>query len=120
MDLKTCYEELGGDYENVLGRLSREQLVEKFMLKFLNDKSYSQLVETMEAHDVEEAFRAAHTLKGVCQNLSFSKLNGSSVQVTEALRAGDYDAAVQLMPQLTDDYQTVVRAIESYKASEEV
>lgn len=32
MDLKTCYEELGGDYENVLGRLSREQLVEKFML----------------------------------------------------------------------------------------
>lgn len=43
MDLKTCYEELGGDYENVLGRLSREQLVEKFMLKFLTTKATASL-----------------------------------------------------------------------------
>ena len=39
MELRDCYAEFGGDYKEVLGRLEREQTVQKFVLKFLDDKA---------------------------------------------------------------------------------
>ena len=43
MELRDCYAEFGGDYKEVLSRLQREQTVQKFVLKFLDDKSFSSL-----------------------------------------------------------------------------
>lgn len=43
MELRDCYAEFGGDYKEVLDRLQREQTVQKFVLKFLDDKSFSSL-----------------------------------------------------------------------------
>ena len=37
-------------------------------------------------NDGEEAFRAAHTLKGVCLNLGFDELYEVSAEITEKLR----------------------------------
>ena len=34
MSLKECYKSLEGEYEEVLGRLRSERLVQKFVLKF--------------------------------------------------------------------------------------
>ena len=88
MTLKECYAALGGDYDEVMGRLRSERLVQKFVLKFLNDGSYQLLLDSLAAGDREEAFRAAHTIKGVCANLAFNDLLASSEQLTEALRDG--------------------------------
>ena len=98
MTLQECYAALEGDYQEVLGRLYSEALVQKFVGKFLSDKSFQLLQDTLKAEDYEEAFRAAHTLKGVTQNLSFTRLYQSSHEITEALRTKDYDLAVQLLP----------------------
>ena len=43
MTVKECYAQMGADYEEVLGRLGSEALVKRFTLKFLNDKSFSEL-----------------------------------------------------------------------------
>ena len=67
MSLEECYDALGGNYKAVLGRLSSERIVKKFVLKFLNDQSYVLLEQSMQDKNYEEAFRAAHTIKGVCQ-----------------------------------------------------
>ena len=40
MNLKDCYTKFGGDFDEVLGRLRREQTVQKFVYKFLDDKSF--------------------------------------------------------------------------------
>ena len=40
----------------------------------------------MENKNYEDAFRGAHTLKGVCQNLSFDHLYEVSNELTELLR----------------------------------
>lgn len=72
MNLKDCYIKFGGDFDEVLGRLRREQSVQKFMYKFLDDKSFQLFEASMENKDYEEALRAVHTLKGICQNLSFA------------------------------------------------
>ena len=64
MSLEECYDALGGNYKAVLGRLSSERIVKKFVLKFLNDQSYVLLEQSMQDKNYEEAFRAAHTIKG--------------------------------------------------------
>mgnify|MGYP007070108775 CR=1 FL=1 len=55
MTVKECYEELGGDYEDVLVRLMDQSIVRKFALKFLDDPSYPGLKAALEANDAEDA-----------------------------------------------------------------
>ncbi len=119
MDLKSCYLRLGGDYDEVLGRLHKESLVEKFLFKFLDDGSFRLLEESFANGNHEEAFRAAHTLKGVCQNLSFTQLYRSSNEMTEFLRGGTGLDAPELLAQVTADYRQTVDAILAYQTSRE-
>ena len=115
MTIQECYAALEGSYEEVLGRLYSEALVKKFVGKFLADQSFQLLESTLKAGDYEEAFRAAHTLKGVTQNLSFTKLYQSSNEITEALRTKDYDLAGQLPPQVEADYAQTAAAIRAFQ-----
>ena len=48
--------------------------------------SFDELCEAVDRSDWERAFRAAHTLKGVAQNLGFDRLYAVSVPLTEAMR----------------------------------
>lgn len=116
MTLQECYAALEGDYDEVMGRLRSENLVRKFVLKFLDDPSYELLCNSMEEQNYEEAFRAAHTLKGVGQNLSFNKLYSSSAQLCEALRGGFHPEATALKEQTDADYSQTVAAIRAYQA----
>lgn len=115
MTLQECYAAMGGDYADVIGRLRSERLVQKFVLKFLNDGSYDLLCRSMEAKDYEEAFRAAHTIKGVCQNLSITRLQDSSSQLCEALRSGYSPEAETLMRKTAEDYRQTVDAIQTFQ-----
>ena len=117
MTLQECYAAMGGDFEEVKSRLRSERLVEKFALKFLADPSYDTLTATMASQDYEEAFRAAHTLKGVSQNLSFTKLYRSSHEITEALRDKSYDKAAQLFAKVEADYLQTVAAIQAFQGT---
>ncbi len=117
MSLKTCYEKLEGDYEGVVERLRSERLVQKFVLKFLADGSYDALTRAIAEKNGEEAFRAAHTIKGVCQNLNFTKLYESSHELAEALRPGVWsDSAPALYERVTADYAQTVAAIRELEA----
>ena len=53
MSLEECYDALGGNYKAVLGRLSSERIVKKFVLKFLNDQSYVLLEQSMQDKNYE-------------------------------------------------------------------
>ena len=115
MTLKECYAALGGDYDAVLGRLPGEKFVQKFVLKFLNDGSYDLLLRSMEEQNYEEAFRAAHTIKGMCQNLDFTRLYESSAQLSEALRHGITPEAPALLEQVRTDYGQTADAIRAFR-----
>lgn len=117
MTLQECYAALGGSFDEVLGRLRSEALVKKFVLKFLDDPSYDLLCRSMAGEDYGEAFRAAHTIKGVCQNLAFTKLCTSSTQLCEALRNGFQPEAPTLAQQVTADYEQTVSAIRAFQAA---
>lgn len=113
MTLEQCYAALEGSYDNAISRLRSEKLVRKFALKFLADDSYQLLQDSLAQQNYEEAFRAAHTIKGVCQNLAFDKLGNSSEKLTESLRGGWSDAAQALLAQVEADYQQTVAALQS-------
>lgn len=112
MTLKECYAAMEGNYEDALLRLRSEKIVQKFVLKFLSDGSYALLCRAFETKDQEEAFRAAHTLKGICQNLSFTKLYRSSSLLTESLRSQWTPQTNQLFRQVEEDYLQTMSAIE--------
>ncbi len=111
MTLQECYAALGGDYADAAARLCSDKLVQRFMLHFLDDKSYELFCTSMEAKNYEEAFRAAHTIKGVCQNLGFTRLLETSSAMSEALRHGWTPEADELFERLKSDYQVTIGAI---------
>ncbi len=118
MGLKECYLDIGGNYEDVVGRLYSEKLVRKFVMKFLNDPSYELLESSLKAEIYDEAFGASHTLKGICQNLSFTRLQQSSSALTEALRSGFSPEVPELMQKVTADYQQTAAAIRKLQVEE--
>ncbi len=120
MTLQECYAALGGNYAEVLGRLRSERLVQKFVLRFPDDGSMALLESSLAGGDAEEAFRAAHTLKGTCQNLGFTRLGQSSHDLTEALRPRVLTApdVAPLTDRVRADYAAVIAAITAFKASQ--
>lgn len=119
MTIQECYAAFGGDFQDVFNRLMKsERMVQKFVLKFLDDGSFDLLVNSMECKNYDDAFRAAHTIKGMCQNLSFTELERSSSELTEALRGGNCAPEAEvLLQQVKADYAKVVSAIQEYKNS---
>ena len=113
MTMQECYKAIGGNYEAVLGRLHSEALIQRFTLKFLEDQSYLQLKQALENKNYEDAFRSAHTLKGVCQNLSFDRLYEVSHELTELLRdrTGEQPGIPEAMEKVTKEYEATIEEI---------
>ena len=111
MTVKECYEQMGADYEGVLGRLRSEALIKKFAKKFLDDGSFQSLKDNLAAGNGEEAFRAAHTLKGVCQNLGLDNLYTVSFEITEKLRERATEGSEELFAKVEEQYKKTTDAI---------
>ena len=104
MTIQECYKKMGADYQEVLGRLHKEAM-------FLQDDSFQILEEALRMGDVKEAFRGAHTLKGVCQNLGFSNLYAPAYALTETLRAGQLEGTQEQFAKVEEQYQCTMDAI---------
>mgnify|MGYP002541326647 CR=1 FL=1 len=96
MTVKECYSQMNGDYNNVLSRFYDEAMIKRLLGRFIDDTSFRALEQAMAEGNVQAAFNAAHTLRGVCQSLSFTQLCGTLDPITEALRA-----VISLRPQPT-------------------
>lgn len=85
MTLAQLYVTVGGSLDEVAQRIPGK-LVLKFVKMYAADGSFAELTTALAAEDWHTAFRAAHTLKGVSQNLGFTDLFTASRALTEALR----------------------------------
>ena len=113
MTVKECYEAFGGNYEEVISRLRTDERVAKFLRRVLDDGSYQLLIDSVATNNVDEAFRAAHTLKGVCGNLSITQFGESSSALCEYLRENrviDGEVMKMLEP-VKADYELTVSSI---------
>lgn len=108
MQLKSAGIDVDDLMERLMGNMN---LIVRFFKRFPEDKNYAQLLDSLEKGDVEEAFRAAHTLKGVCANLSMTKLYNVVSKQVESLRANDIENAIDMMEEVTKEYESMVKTI---------
>ncbi len=119
MTVKDCYDKLHGNYEDVQERFLEDKRIKKFLFLFLNDEHFDKLGESMKNQDWNEAFLNAHTLKGVCANLSLSYLLDEVKILTELLRGGNgSDEANESYERVKDAYVLTRDAIEELKNNE--
>ena len=116
MTLKELYDNVGGDYEDIYSRFGNEDMIRMFIDMFVREPSFGQLKEAMATDDMEAAFTMAHTMKGVCANIAFTRLQKLASEITEDLRGGkDVPAARELFPTLERCYDETLQMIQKYK-----
>lgn len=122
MTIQECYQIIGSDFVQIKKRFPTVRMIRRFLAKFLEDGTFSELCSTMEAGNRKDAFCYAHTLKGVCANLGLGSLQASVSKLTEVLRTEtDWIPAnaEQLLEEVKADYALTVRTIRQYLDSVE-
>ncbi len=88
MTLKELYSKIDGNYEQAIGILRIEKLIDKHIRKFPNGGVVDNVLAAGEKMDAAELFEAAHAMKGVCSNLGLAKLAAAASEITEEYRPG--------------------------------
>ena len=119
MNIQECYAAMGGDYNDVVSRLRTDDRIARFLVRILDDKNMEALRKNIEERNLPEAFRAAHTMKGICMNLSLTKLNTSVASITEMLRGRtEYTPEIEpLLAEVERDYELTMSFITELKNS---
>ncbi len=115
MPLEVFYASIDGDYDGVKARLLTDERITKFVNLFFEDPTYENLVASLDSGNLKEAFRAAHTLKGVARDLGLTKLADPASELADALRPDD--AGVPAHPENADELMVEVSA--AYKQAVE-
>ena len=88
MTVQELYESIGGSYDSARRILPMDQLIAKFVVKFLDDKSFEKLESAAAAGDGAGIFEGAHAMKGVCANLGLDGLSQAASELAEEFRPG--------------------------------
>lgn len=59
----------------------------KMITASVNDANFAKLGKALEANDLQEAFEAAHALKGIAGNLALDPLYDAVCEIVEPLRS---------------------------------
>lgn len=116
MNLQELYEMIGGNYQDVFERMYTDVRIIKYIKKFVDDSTYDELSSFMSSGDAENAFRMAHSLKGMALNLAFTSILKSSSELCELLRnqATISQEAINAKKVLDDDNKNLISAINAF------
>jgi chemotaxis protein histidine kinase CheA len=108
-DLQQAGVDVAGSLERFCGN---EALLTRFWKEFLRDPSFADLQRAAAEGNVEDAFRAAHSLKGAAANLGLVPIVQAASPCVEALRAGDAGAlAPESLQPLLAEYARICAAL---------
>lgn len=80
--------QFGADTDDGLARcMGNEGFYFKLIGKVMEDKNFQMLEEAVAVKDLDKAFEAAHSLKGVLGNLALTPIYEPVYEITELLRA---------------------------------
>ena len=86
--LELFYQRIHGDYDGTLRRIPSEQILLKYVRLYAQEPTCARLQEALMSQRWEDAFREAHSLKGVAQTLGFTHLYEVCSVLADALRPG--------------------------------
>ncbi len=86
MTIPELYAAIDGNYESAKRVLAMDKLIQKFIVKLLDDKSFDRLKNAN--GDPKEIFEASHAMKGICANLGLDNLSAMASDISEEFRPG--------------------------------
>ena len=111
-----CFAAYGADHRDTMARfLGSASLYLRFLDMLPQDDNLRKLGAALADGDLERAFLAAHTLKGVAGNLSFKDLYECAALVSDALYAGEYEAAAKHLPEVERAHALVIEGLEDWR-----
>ncbi len=109
-DVMKKLEGKGCDISGAMERfLNDEDFYMSCLQRVVHDESFDKLKAALENHSIQEAFDAAHTLKGVLANMGLTPMYDTVVKIVEPLRAGTDEG---LMPY----YDVLIKQNEELKS----
>ena len=123
MTVQELYESIGGSYDSAKRILPMDQLIAKFVVKFLDDKSFEKIEAAAQTGDGSGIFEGAHAMKGVCANLGLDSLSQAASVLAEEFRPGNTrtmdDAAVaEKVAELKALYDRTMEGIRKFSAGQ--
>ena len=101
------------DVESALTRIGGNADLYKKLLKiFLTETHIEELEKAINNDDNEQIVRLAHTVKGVCANLSLENLKLTATDIEARIKGGL--ECKSLLPTLNESYNQTVAAITGY------
>ena len=88
MTVQELYQNIGGDYDQVISILRMDKLVDKHIRKFTQNGVVDNLLAAGESMDPTELFETSHAMKGVCGNLGLTNLSNAASEIAEEFRPG--------------------------------
>ncbi len=114
MKLSEFYSTIGQNYQEMLDRMiGKEELLKKFLKKYPTDRSFGIFETAVASGDVEQIFRAAHTLKGVSANLGLKPIVDIITPLVESTRNGNIDNIEQEFQKISKAHYDMIAMIES-------
>ena len=93
--------------------MGKDKMLEKYLGRFLSEKSYAALLEAIAADDQAAAGAAVHTLKSVCGSIGCEKMQDMVVEQEKAIRGGNWEEAKSLMAGITQEYNNICAALQA-------
>ncbi len=111
MTVREFYNAINADYDAVISRMVNETLIMKYLRKFPSDPNFAQLQQAVKEENYDTAYRAVHTLKGLCLSLGFESMSTPVIALNDDLRAGRTQQAEAYIADITPLYNEIVDLI---------
>lgn len=99
------------DLEDAAERfMKNDDLFKKFLFRFPAEEGFHDLFNLLDEGKIEEAFKVAHSLKGVAANLALKSLNEALKPISDILKAKVMPGEDEIN-RLKDAYEDVLQLI---------
>lgn len=93
--------------------MGNDVLIGSYLMKFAENGNFKKLKEAISENNTEEAFIAAHTLKGLCSELYIENLEDIICKLSYLLKYGDIEPARGIMPEAAYKYELLSETIKT-------
>ena len=119
MNMAELYSKIGANYQEVQLRLGNERIIEHFIRRFVEDKTFERLKTAHDAEDEMAIYDAACTFVEVCRNLALCKLEETAGVIMEAYRPENSGSRAEfhvedLFDTLAEQYHSTMDEIKKF------
>ncbi|MDU5109457.1 MAG: Hpt domain-containing protein [Clostridium sp.] len=106
---------IGVDIDGTISRLCNNvNLYKKLLNKFLEDKNFEMLINSLKNSDYKNIEIYAHTLKGLSGNLGFVELSKACAEMVESIRKEELDSLSNIEEKIKSQYMELTTLIRMF------